>query len=180
MENEKKIPNVCPKCGKTLEERYGRYGKFLGCTGYPECKYTFDLSKNKEAETNEIKKDELNYPINCPKCGKPLEERYGRYGRFLGCTGYPECRYTFNLPDLIKIKCPKCKKELQIRHGKYGKFLSCSGYPECKFAFNPEFTDQEDIFCPECGKVLQAKMGKYRKFIGCSGYPECRFTFDLR
>lgn len=123
---------------------------------------------------------EIEIPKTCPECGKPLQERSGKYGSFLGCTGYPECKYTFNIPEYSKVNCPKCGKKLVIRSSKYGKFLGCSGYPECKFAFNPEFDKREDIFCPECGKVLQVKMSEHGKFVGCSGYPECKFTFDLR
>ncbi len=218
-ENESEVPKKCPKCGSDLVEREGKYGKFLGCTNFPECRYTYDLS----VETT---------GIQCPDCGKNLRFRSSQYGRFLSCSGYPECKFAYNPefkehPDIfcpkcgkvleMKInetesekylactghpecdfrldwgdaaeevgkkqvypQCPKCGRDLVKRRSKYGFFLGCSSYPECRFAFNPEFEDRENIFCPECGQALFVKEGKYGKFVGCSGFPECKYTFDLR
>ncbi len=126
---EKKFerPIICPECGKFLKERSGKYGKFLGCSGYPKCKYTFDTRQK-------LKVSEL--PNTCPKCKRRLVIKKGKYGGFIGCTGYPKCNFTFNLSNDISIPCPKCGKHLVARSGKYGAFLGCSNYPSCKFTFN--------------------------------------------
>jgi len=85
---EKKEPQKtdekCPKCGSILLLREGRYGKFLGCSGFPKCKYTRPLTPKKIVqETDE----------QCPKCGAPLVIREGKYGKFLGCSKFPKCKY---------------------------------------------------------------------------------------
>ena len=76
----------------------------------------------------------LNIPIKCPKCGRKLRLVIGDFSKFLGCTGYPQCDYTFNVRD--EIQGPSCGKLMQIREGQYGKFLGCTGFPDCRFTFN--------------------------------------------
>ncbi len=113
----------------------------------------------------------------CPKCDKPLMDRWGRFGRFIACSGFPDCRYSKPLdgsePQPTEEKCPKCEKILLLRSGRYGKFLACSGFPECKFT-KPLTTLEKN--CPECGKPLLIRFGRGRRFLGCSGYPECCHT----
>ncbi|KKK43339.1 MAG: hypothetical protein Lokiarch_27900 [Candidatus Lokiarchaeum sp. GC14_75] len=72
-------------------------------------------------------------PKYCRKCGKPLAIRIGPYGGFLGCTGYPKCKFTFNLSDDNPIICPNCQSPLIVRKGQYGTFLGCTNYPRCEF-----------------------------------------------
>jgi len=70
-------------------------------------------------------------PKKCPKCGSELKERTGKYGKFIGCSKFPECRYIYDLSEQIKIECPKCGKKLKIREGRYGIYLfliNCKGY----------------------------------------------------
>ena len=112
---------VCPKCGKRLVIRWGRYGKFYACSGFPECDYRESIE-----ETIQVKE-------KCPQCGKPLVLRDGRYGKFYACSGFPECKYTRPMEDKIDKVCPKCGRPLRVKISKYGKFLACSGYPECKY-----------------------------------------------
>ncbi|MFX1392200.1 MAG: topoisomerase DNA-binding C4 zinc finger domain-containing protein [Promethearchaeota archaeon] len=78
-----KIPITCPKCGKLMEMRTGKYGEFLGCTRFPSCRFTFDIENPNK--------------IICPICGNPMEKRTGKYGEFLGCTKFPKCRFTINI-----------------------------------------------------------------------------------
>ena len=112
---------------------------------------------------NEI---QLKIPSKCPKCGSDLEERTGKYGKFLGCIKFPECRYTFDLSgDTTNIKCPDCEKSLKFRSSRYGRFLNCSGYPECKFAYNPNFSEHPEIFCPKCGKTLEMKTDEHYRGV---------------
>ncbi len=75
----------CPDCGSPLAERKGKFGKFLGCTGFPECKYTFDIRES----TENIEGDMI-----CPECGSPLRKRKGKFGEFFGCSNYPQCTFT--------------------------------------------------------------------------------------
>jgi len=127
-DNIEQLDEKCPECGKNLIRRWGRFGQFVACSGYPECKY--------------IKKEENKEPpklleTKCPECGKPLCERFGRYGKFFACSGYPECKYIQQnkkeAPVMLEEKCPECGKQLVERKGRFGKFIACSGYPECKY-----------------------------------------------
>jgi len=169
---EKEFEEFCPKCGKPLALKRGRFGAFLACSGYPECDY--------------VKKEELKMSDEkCPECGKPLVEREGRFGKFLGCSGYPECKYikrgaqpgSGEPAKPIDGKCPQCGKPLVEKQGRYGAFVGCSGYPECKYIQKKERAAPTVLEekCPECGKPLVERTGKYGKFISCSGYPECKY-----
>ncbi|HVC28527.1 MAG TPA: type I DNA topoisomerase [Gammaproteobacteria bacterium] len=125
---------------------------------------------------------------NCPKCGKPLSIRLGRRGRFIGCTGYPECDYTRNLdetaeqaaqPDKIEGRqCPQCNSDLIIRRGRYGKFIGCSSYPKCKFIEPLEKPQDMGVECPEChqGTFLKRKSRYGKIFYSCSRYPDCKYA----
>ncbi|TFF87416.1 MAG: hypothetical protein EU548_10340 [Promethearchaeota archaeon] len=129
-------PITCPKCDSFLVKRTGKKGKFLGCSRYPECKYTqeiVDLSERYEGK-NVITIDSL--PRKCTKCGKPLAIRLGPYGGFLGCTGYPKCKFTFNISDEKPVICPSCGSPLTVRKGPYGIFFGCSSYPRCKYTLD--------------------------------------------
>lgn len=137
-----KVPTtdaVCPLCGRPLVARKGRYGMFFGCSGYPECKYIQKPRPSEDAgeagktgETDQI----------CEKCGRPMVEKRGRFGTFLACSGYPECKNIVRTPrgapkektppEITDILCEKCGKPMAVKKGRYGKFLACTGYPECK------------------------------------------------
>lgn len=129
-ENMVKIPpkptgEKCPDCGHDLVFRNGRYGEFVACSNYPECKY--------------IKKEEkkLEYTgEDCPKCGSPMVKRYSakRKSEFEACSNFPKCRYIKPVPDEIvpDEKCPECGSTVVIRNGRYGKFKCCIDYPKCK------------------------------------------------
>ncbi|KAF0158934.1 MAG: topB [Syntrophaceae bacterium] len=130
----------CNKCGKSMTVKEGRFGQFLACSGYPECKNTMNAAKN---ENGEIIAQEA--PITdevCELCGKPMAVKRGRYGQFLGCSGYPECKNikkmgkdgkmaTQETPTTDEV-CELCGKPMAVKRGRYGQFLGCSGYPECK------------------------------------------------
>jgi len=197
---------ICPECGKGLVKRLSKAGLFLGCSGYPDCKYTRNLSTTGAAMEETKEQD-------CPVCGKPLAVRSGPKGAFLGCTGYPDCKYTApvgtaQLPEVPEKMCPKCGKPLKVRSGKRGVFLGCSDYPKCRHTEplpaegSAEGTDGgatggEDSgrtagegtaaplpdvpekACPECGKPMKVRRGKRGVFLGCSGYPKCRHTEAL-
>jgi DNA topoisomerase-1 len=124
----------CELCKSGLIEKYGRRGKFIACSTYPECKYT---QKTQEEIDNEAKiKAEVGEIDPCEKCGSEMAIKSGRFGNFFGCVGYPECK---NLRPLLKKtghKCPDCKKGNVIeKKSKRGKvFFGCHKYPDCEFA----------------------------------------------
>jgi DNA topoisomerase-1 len=174
---------TCPKCGKGMVIKTGRFGHFLACKGYPECDHTERLV---QAETT----DQV-----CDKCGKPMVVRAGKRGKFLACTGYPECRNTKQLEEpqraeqgddaqAIQGTCEKCGKPMAVRSGRFGKFLACTGYPECRntrrvTAKGSAPAPQEAGACPKCGKPLVVRTSKRGQFLGCSGYPKCRHIAPL-
>ncbi|HLF50532.1 MAG TPA: type I DNA topoisomerase [Methylomirabilota bacterium] len=134
---------ACPDCGKPLVEKWGRFGKFLACSAYPDCKYTKDLSGGREKPVDEPT-DEI-----CPTCGKPMVIKHGRFGKFIACSGYPECKTT--KPVTLGITCPEpeCGGQLVERRSKRGKtFFACTNYPTCKFAVWARPVPQP---CPKCG-----------------------------
>lgn len=138
---QEKIDEKCPECGRELIVKWGRNGKFIGCTGYPECTYTRPL------EEEETKTDEV-----CEKCGAPMQIKVGKFGRFLACSNYPECKFT--KPYSLGIPCPErnCEGEIVERKTRRGKvFYGCSSYPKCKFALWNKPVAQE---CPKCGYPL--------------------------
>jgi len=137
---------ICTECGKPMAIKLGRYGKFLACTGYPECKQARPLDGNGDAPEPEVSDQK------CDECGKPMLIKQGRYGKFLGCSAYPECKgiQPLEKPKDTGIACPECGKgtflEKKSRRGKV--FYSCSKYPKCKKALWNKPIDKP---CPECG-----------------------------
>lgn len=120
---------MCPECGKPLRKRKGKYGDFIGCSGYPDCTYIKPKEKEKETKTGNT----------CPNCGRPMVKKRGRFGFFEACSGYPTCKYIApkdkqqSEPKETGEKCPNCGKPMVLRNGKYGQFKACSGYPKCKY-----------------------------------------------
>lgn len=137
----------CPTCGKPMIIKFGRFGKFLACTGFPECKTTEAINEKGEVEAPE-KVDE-----KCEKCGSPMVVKFGRFGKFLSCSRYPECKGVKRIEKSTGITCPSCKKgEIVERHGKFGKpFYGCNAYPDCKFVVWSKPTGET---CPTCGSLL--------------------------
>jgi DNA topoisomerase-1 len=143
---------VCDKCGKPMVVKFGRFGKFLACSGYPECKNTRELSSSTEnnitgaqnpssAGSSENDENSGNMhraeepAVLCEKCGKPMVLKSGRFGKFLACSGYPECKNTKPVPLKSNIPCPNgCGGYLAIKKTKTGKkFYGCSNYPTCNY-----------------------------------------------
>ncbi len=129
------LEKKCPECGKDLLLKYSfkTRGWFVGCTGYPDCKYT---ERIKEDNTR-IKKEEI-LDVTCPRpgCGKPLIKRYSQKTKkyFIGCTGYPKCNYIAAVKENLG-ECPICQRSLVRRYSRKTRryFVGCSGYPECKY-----------------------------------------------
>lgn len=118
----------------------------------------------------------------CPECGHALVYRNGRFGRFISCENYPECKYTKGEEENPETKevCPNCGSLMVMKKGRYGSFLACSNYPECKTikknGKSAEEAKPTGENCPECGKPLIERKSRYgTTFIGCSGFPKCRY-----
>lgn len=146
------LETLCPKCQKPLSIRLGKRGRFIGCTGYPECDYTQDMGNAQDQEKNE---PEVVADRPCPLCASLLHIKTGRYGRFIGCSNYPQCKHMEPLvkPADTGVICPKCNhaKILQRKSRKGKIFYSCGDYPKCDYALWNEPVDKP---CPQCAWPL--------------------------
>ena len=160
LKKGKATDETCPTCGEgKLLEKWGRYGRFLACERYPDCKYTRNLGESAQAEPEPA-------GITCDKCGRPMVYKQSRYGRFIGCSGYPECK---NLkPITMGIPCPQegCGGELTERRSKRGRaYFGCANFPTCRFVVwqRPVVTP-----CPKCGApFLTQRGGRGKRFVAC-------------
>ncbi|MDD4271600.1 MAG: type I DNA topoisomerase [Patescibacteria group bacterium] len=176
---EEKSSEVCDKCGAPMIIKTGRYGKFLACSGFPECKNIksmpgTDKDKNGQADSEEIKELKEKYKAEvCEKCGSPMAIKIGKFGPFLACTGYPKCKNLKNITGgagSTGITCPVCGKgEIVQKRSRRGIFYACNQYPDCKTAFWGKPTGEK---CPDCGSLLieDAKKGE----VKCSN-KDCGF-----
>lgn len=145
------LEDKCPKCEKPLSIRLGKRGRFIGCTGFPECDYTQDMG----GIDGEIAAPEVVEDRACPDCSSPLHIKKGRYGRFIGCSNYPQCKHMEPLekPADTGVVCPKCNKaKILQRKSRKGKiFYSCGDYPKCDYAL---WNEPIDKACPQCAWPL--------------------------
>ncbi|WP_398439282.1 type I DNA topoisomerase [Sedimentibacter sp.] len=139
----------CENCGAFMVIKKGRYGKFLACPNYPECKNTKPLNSGEQAEeTDEI----------CENCGSKMLKRKGRYGEFLACSNYPDCKNTKPILKTIDVNCPLCGGKIAVKFSKAGRrFFGCTNYPDCKYMSWLEPTNQK---CPDCGEMMVIKDNK--------------------
>ncbi|MFQ5897937.1 MAG: type I DNA topoisomerase [Candidatus Methylomirabilia bacterium] len=162
----------CPQCNRPLLERWGRFGKFLACSGYPECKFTQNLNGDGRGRPEEVVTEET-----CEQCGKLLVIREGRYGKFLACQGYPECRNTRPLTTGIRCPLNGCGGGLVERRSRRGKvFYACSSYPSCKFILW-----QRPVLepCPKCGApFLVERMARGKKAVRSCARKECDYQHE--
>jgi len=169
---EEKSKYICEKCGRPMVIKMGRYGKFLACSGFPECRNTKPLD-----EDGSIKKQEQPEKTDevCEKCGAPMVIKHGRYGPFLACSAYPKCKNIKNITKGTGITCPQCGKgEIVQKRSRFGKtFYACNRYPECKFALWAKPTGNK---CPECGSLMVFSKDNKEK---CSN-KECSFERELK
>lgn len=140
---------TCPLCKKhKLAIRFGKAGSFLGCLGYPECKFTSNFER---APDGTIKLVKAQPPVlledKCPQCAKQLRSMVGRFGPFISCSGYPDCKYIYTVK--AKFPCPLDGGQVIERSWKGKKFWGCKNYPKCKFSISG---DIEQVTCPKCKK----------------------------
>jgi DNA topoisomerase I len=141
---------VCDRCGKPMVIKWGRRGEFLACSGYPECRNTTNFTRDEDGTIRPVEPELTDR--TCEVCGKPMQVRFGRFGKFLGCSGYPECKSVQPLfkPVPTGIKCLVCGEgELFERRSRRGNaFYSCNRYPECTFVVWDKPVLEP---CPRCG-----------------------------
>lgn len=155
------IDEKCPLCGKPLSIRLGKRDRFIGCTGFPECKYTRTIG---EAPAEAQQDSEMVAGRTCPDCGGELKIKHGRFGKFIGCGNYPKCKHieSLNKPTDTGVECPECKQGKMVkRQSRKGRvFFSCSRYPDCKYAVWNEPINEP---CPKCAwPMLTVKKTKKR------------------
>ena len=191
---------ICENCGSPMVIKFGRFGQFLACTNYPECRTTREVAKPASAESSEAgtasssSKTEAGAATGadgneeaeeCDLCGKPMALKRGRFGQFLGCTGYPECRNIRKIaksgvvapaPVPLDETCPIDGAHLVRRHGRFGEFVSCSNYPKCTYIQR----ETTGVACPRpgCkGEIVVKKTKRGKAFYGCSEYPKCDVVY---
>jgi DNA topoisomerase-1 len=156
---------LCPQEGRTpgqLVIKLGRYGKFIGCSNWPDCSYIRNLDGQERKEPEVLEE-------TCPECGKPLAKKWGRFGPFIGCTGYPECRYIKREEQKTGVKCPKCGQgDLVVKRARRGKrgslFYGCNRYPECDFTVGQRPVPDP---CPSCGSLMVQQKDGTTKCTSC-------------
>ncbi len=162
----------CEKCGSTMVIKFGRNGEFLACQKYPDCKNTKEFKRNEEGKIEIVVFNQETGEV-CDKCGAPMIIKRGRFGQFMACSKYPECKNAKPIP--IGVNCPKCGKALTERRSKRGRnFYGCTGYPKCDFAsWNKPVPEP----CPSCGAAYLVE--KYSKAKGVEivcGQKECDYV----
>jgi DNA topoisomerase-1 len=172
----------CPTCGGPLNIKLGRNGHFLACSNYPECKFTSDYIRDEKGIIQPVKRaeDELT-DIPCDKCGAPMIKKEGKYGQFLACSKYPDCKHTRSLAPSnggapTGVPCPTegCEGEVVEKKSKRGKvFYGCNRYPECKFAIWDKPVPEP---CPKCNNpyLVEKTTKKKGTFRRCP-VKECGF-----
>ena len=164
------VSNVkCDKCGEFMIYKSGKYGKFLACPNFPECRNTKTLDKDGAVVEKEEKKSTFA-GFKCETCGGEMVERKGKYGTFYACINYPTCKFTKQKVTALSVKCPICSSKILARHAK-GKnlYYSCEGYPECNFSSWDMPLDEK---CPVCSQMLYYK--KSKKSVVCKNH-ECDY-----
>ncbi len=198
---------VCENCGAPMVIKFGRFGQFLACSNYPDCRTTREVAKPASAAPEADVKSGTDATAStvggsaaasdasatadgdeaeiCDLCGKPMALKRGRFGQFLGCTGYPDCRNIRKIaksgqpapaPVPLDETCPVDGAQLVQRHGRFGAFISCSNYPKCNYIKR----ETTGVACPRAGcrgEIVVKKSKRGKIFYGCSEYPKCDVVF---
>ncbi|MGH7233417.1 MAG: type I DNA topoisomerase [Nitrospiraceae bacterium] len=155
----------CEKCGRMMEIKWGRNGKFLACPGYkedPPCKNTQNFEKLPDGTIKIVAKQEMTTDEKCEKCGSPMVIKTGRFGKFIACSAYPACKTTKPIP--LGVKCPEDGGDLTQKRTKKGRtFYACTNYPACEFAIWDRPVNKA---CPNCNAPFLVE--KYTKQAGSS------------
>ncbi|RJS20724.1 type I DNA topoisomerase [Corallococcus sp. H22C18031201] len=173
---EIKTDIACEKCGNPFVIKFGKMGHFLACSNYPDCKNTKDFKR--DAEGKIVIVEEETTDEKCEKCGKPMLVKRGRFGRFLACSGYPDCKTS--KPISIGVSCPECKQGYltERRSGRGKIFFGCNRYPDCKFAAWDRPLAES---CPQCQSpyLLQKFSKRDGAYIACPN-KECDYRREIK
>ena len=165
---------ICDKCGAHFVVKFGKNGHFLACKNYPKCKNTMEFTRDEDGNIVPHKK-EVEYVGECPECHRPMMVRTGRFGKFLACSGYPECKHTEAIT--LDVTCPKegCTGKIVQKRSKRGKvFYGCNRYPDCDFVSWNEPTNET---CPHC---KEARLEIVRRQKGARLLcPKCAFSREI-
>jgi DNA topoisomerase-1 len=165
----------CEKCGNMMVIKWGKMGQFLACSNYPECKNTKDFKKEEDGRIVVVEEETTDE--KCEKCGKPMVIKRGRFGRFLACSGYPECKSS--KPISIGVACPDCKQGYltERRSGRGKIFFGCNRYPDCKFAAWDRPLPET---CPQCASpyLLQKYSKRDGPYVVCPN-KECGYRREV-
>ena len=172
----------CPECGLELVKRKSKFGEFVGCSGYPKCKYILrDSAPNIDSASQSAEVSDFGV---CEKCGKAMVKKMGRNGAFIACSGYPKCKNAKSLKKERKtlegVKCPKCGGEIMERISRRGKFYGCGNYPKCDFVSNGEPSAQKCDACDNKGDfkgMMIKKELKTKSYFQCL---DCKNKVDLK
>lgn len=162
---ETETDEVCEKCSSPMVVKIGRFGKFLACSNYPNCKNTKQIGKDGKVEAPETTDEK------CPDCGADMVVKRGRFGKFLACSRYPDCKGIKKIQHSTGVKCPQCNEgDIVEKRSKRGRnFYSCSRYPDCKFALWSKPTGEK---CQACGSLM---VYSKNNTAACSN-KDCSFT----
>ena len=182
----------CPRCERPMVYRWARTGRFLSCTGYPDCTGAYNIDRDGKPVIPKVSE------VVCEECGRPMLLRQSRRGPFLGCSGYPECSNTIPCDAAgtplrlvteaeLERPCEQCGGgTMKVKRKGTRAFLGCDAYPKCK-ATAPlpqdvrlerkvEPVELAGFNCDKCGRAMVIRRGRRGKFIACSGFPRCRNT----
>jgi len=194
MESARSEPSDyhCPECDREMVYRIGRNGRFLSCSGYPEC----SVSRNIDKDGKPL--DDIVAEEPCSRCGKPMILKKSRRGPFLGCTGYPDCDHTLPCddsgvplkkvdPEDIKEKCDECGSPMAVKFARGRSFLGCTAYPKCRttkpmppgvYVERPK-PEEAGARCDKCGRPIVIRRSRRGPFLSCSGFPRCRNAMPM-
>ncbi len=171
----------CPACNGPLHIKVGKNGPFIACNNYPECRFSRDYTRNEKGDIQPVElPSEEATDIICDQCGRPMVMKRGRYGNFLACSGYPECKHTQSLANGngkdLGIACPEpgCTGNIVEKKSRRGKiFYGCNRFPKCTFATWDKPIDKP---CPRCGAkfMVEKTTKKQGTFLNCIN-PECKY-----
>ena len=165
---EEATEEICDKCGGAMVIKTGRFGRFLSCSTFPECKNSKPLAAESPSGSSSSEPSQ-EQPIDevCEKCGSPMVMKTGRFGRFIACSNYPTCKTTKQVLNKIGVPCPKCGADLVQRRskGKGRTFYGCSRYPACDFLVNQRPQPEP---CPECEGLMVSSGRNGVKCTNCA------------
>jgi DNA topoisomerase-1 len=171
----------CPECKKEmLNIRFGRGGQFLGCNGYPDCTFTSNFERDEDGNIKLVKAEKqkaVETDLDCPKCGKKLVERVGRYGKFIACPGYPECKHIHQ--ETMKMPCPQCGSKVGKRAWRGGEFWGCTSYPKCKFSIFSKVIEKPCTKCKKTKYVLLTEKKDGTKVHTCPEKEACGYKKEI-